>query len=166
MQSYSYKCVIGALLCITASAFGQGGPCTTRTMADVYAVVDQALGLTTSMVTPTVVDVQAAINGVLSPCAQPALVPGNRMIGYCASPLDQYYNAPINALPVDAMNDAMVAALAGTRLGSEPEFNINLVTDQTPTIPSWQMNIGENNGESDSGNYPLTQQTLVGYRSE
>jgi hypothetical protein len=60
------------------------------------------------------------------------------------------------------MSTAMVAAIGGIRLGSEPEFLINSANNQTPTVPSYQMIVGSNSGESDSGNYPIGQQTLVG----
>jgi hypothetical protein len=101
---------------------------------------------------------------VLTPPVAPVITQsGFRNIYGCQSPQDWYFNAPVDKLPIDLMSNSMIAAIASIRLGAEPEFIANQVTNATPTVPSYQMIIGENNGESDSGNFPIGQQTLVGY---
>jgi hypothetical protein len=74
-----------------------------------------------------------------------------------------YYNAPTTNLPVDALSNEKIASLGQGRLGPAPEFLLNLANNSTPVVPSSGIQWDEQDGETDSGNYPIGQSTLVSY---
>lgn len=83
-----------------------------------------------------------------------------RFFGPCSSPADLYYNSPVNTLPVEPTSNARIASLGAGRLSPNPEFLLN-VTDGTQSVPASSITWDETNGETDGGNYPLTQSSLV-----
>lgn len=72
-------------------------------------------------------------------------------------PADYYFNSPVNKLPLDPQSAQKIAALGVGRLGSEPEFALNVVSGNPPGASiTWGGSL-----ESDGGNYPITPDTLL-----
>ena len=76
-----------------------------------------------------------------------------RMIGGCpVFPDNNVWNSTIDKLPVTADSAGIIRTYAAARLGTNPEFPINLANSTTPAGPV-QF---EAAGESDQGRYPVT----------
>jgi hypothetical protein len=88
----------------------------------------------------------------------PTYPPPTRMVGPVQLfPADYYFNSPVNKLPLDPQSSQKIAALGVGRLGSEPEFALNVVSGpQVGAAIIWGGSL-----ESDGGNYPITPQTLL-----
>jgi hypothetical protein len=111
----------------------------------------------------------AGIQGIPGPAGPPGTGTGTispafptptRMVAGCQLfPADFYFNSPVNLLPLDPQSAQKIAVLGagGTRLGSEPEFLLNIVSG---TIPGAAIVWGASL-ESDGGNYPIGPSTLV-----
>lgn len=91
--------------------------------------------------------------------ANPTYPPPTRMVGPVQLfPADYYFNSPVNKLPLDPQSSQKIAAMGVGRLGSEPEFALNVVSGpQVPGNITWGASV-----ESDGGNYPINASTLLG----
>lgn len=91
----------------------------------------------------------------------PAIPIGRTVPGFPNLPFfpgDYYFNQPIDELPADQQSAAKIASLGVGRLGTSPEFALNLRDNTTP-IPAF--NWDNVNGESDSGSYPVDANSIV-----
>jgi hypothetical protein len=75
-----------------------------------------------------------------------------RMIGGCPIfPDNNVWNSTVDKLPVSGESQAIIATFAAARLGTVPEFWINLADSKTPSFPV----LFAGASESDSGKYPI-----------
>ena len=90
--------------------------------------------------------------------ANPTYPPPTRMVGPVQLfPADYYFNSPVNKLPLDPQSSQKIAAMGVGRLGTNPEFVLNVVSGpQVPAAITWGGSL-----ECDGGNYPIGPETVL-----
>jgi len=86
----------------------------------------------------------------------------SRMAGNCPIfPDNNVWNTPIDSLQVDPESAGIIATYALSRVGTTPEFSLNLASSVTP---AFRVTFGASD-QSDGGSYPIAPNMLVeGYQ--